>query len=103
MRDEKELEELIRKIYSPAEQLEHYLLDKELLVLHCFPLASVLLHTPAKMYLATLRNFSALLIFSHYSVPIYKIMSAILVPNCNNFSEVEVHASKLGTVRFFSK
>lgn len=33
VRDEKELEELIRKIYSPAEQLEHYLLDKELLAL----------------------------------------------------------------------
>lgn len=50
----KELEELIRKIHSSVKQLEHCLLDKELFVLHCFPLVSVLPHTPAKMYLATL-------------------------------------------------
>lgn len=40
----------------PIEQLEYDLLDKEFLVLHCFPLASVLLHTTAKMCLAILRK-----------------------------------------------
>lgn len=50
----KELGELIRKIHSLVEQLQHCLLDKGLLILHCFPLVSVLLHTPGKMYLATL-------------------------------------------------
>lgn len=46
-------------------------------------------------------SFPVLFIFSHYSLPIFKMTAAILVPNCNNYSEVQVYVSELCTVRLF--
>lgn len=57
VRDVKErIRGISKKNPLPYWAIEYCLLDKELLVLHCFPLASVLLHTSAKTCLITLKK-----------------------------------------------